>query len=297
MGATSYSQQDPQFTHYMFDKLSVNPGYAGLNQAICATAIYRQQWASFDGAPQTMLLNVHAPIRAIRGGLGFTYFNDKLGFESNNIARLSYSYHQVIGVGTLGIGLSGGIVNKSISANWVTPDGTPWSSDPNISDPSSNATVADFSMGLFYKTNKLYMGLSATHLSESDLSDIHIQTARHYWVMAGYNFNVAPDWDVMPSVMAKSDAASTQIDVNVRVLYKQMVWAGVSYRVADAIAPMVGYQTPIGDAGTLKIGYSYDVTTSQLNSYSNGSHEVMVNYCFNLEKDPPVAKSKNPRFL
>jgi hypothetical protein len=97
--------------------------------------------------------------------------------------------------------------------------------------------------------------------------------------------------------MAKSDAASTQIDVNVRVLYKQMVWAGVSYRVADAIAPMVGYQTPIGDAGTLKIGYSYDVTTSQLNSYSNGSHEVMVNYCFNLEKDPPVAKSKNPRFL
>jgi hypothetical protein len=97
-------------------------------------------------------------------------------------------------------------------------------------------------------------------------------------------------------VLVKSDAASTQIDLNVNVLFNKMVWAGVSYRFADAVAPMLGYQKQIG-GGLMRIGYAYDVTTSKLKGYSNGSHDIMVNYCFNLDKPIPVQKSKNPRFL
>jgi type IX secretion system PorP/SprF family membrane protein len=299
------AQQDYQFTHYMFDNLSFNPGYAGITKSICGTMIMRQQWAGFNdgqGNPQTGMLNIHAPVKLLRGGLGLTYLNDQLGFEKNNIARLSYSYHLGLGVGELGIGISAGVIQKSISADWITPDGTPASSDAAINTGSTaNASdikdmVPDINFGLFYKTNNLYMGISATHLGQFEMAELNLQNVNHYWITAGYLYDINGDFKLRPSVLAKSDGASTQIDLNANVLWKNMVWAGVSYRLGDAIAPMAGYQTKVGD-GLLRIGYGYDVTTSQLKGYSKGSHEIFLNYCFSLEKPPVLQKSKNPRFL
>ncbi len=298
------AQQDYQFTHYMFDNLSFNPGYAGITNSICGTMLFRQQWAGFDGRPQTALINVHAPVKILRGGVGLTYVNDQLGFEKNNMVRLSYAYHMGLGVGTLGIGLSAGIIQKSINATWITPDGTPASQDDAITvdGDAGNITsglkdmVPDFNLGVFYRTNKLYMGISATHLGQFEMDQLNLQNVHHYWITGGYNYDMTPDFKLRPSVLIKSDAASTQIDLNVNVLWKDMVWAGVSYRLGDAIAPMAGYQTKIGN-GLLRLGYAYDVTTSKLKGYSNGSHDIFLNYCFSMEKPPVIQKSKNPRFL
>jgi type IX secretion system PorP/SprF family membrane protein len=297
LGYTAKAQQDYQFTHYMYDKLSFNPGYAGLNKSICGTIIFREQWSGFDGNPTTALINVHSPVQMLRGGLGFTYVSDKLGFESNNLARLTYSYHMGLGVGDLGIGISAGILQKTITANWITPDGTDPALDQSIAVSGESGLVPDINFGVFYQQNELYMGLSATHLYAPDLTDLNISNAKHFWITAGYEYSLGPDLKLRPSILAKSDAASTQLDVNVNVLYKNMIWGGVSYRVSDAIAPMVGYQNNDVGGGSLRIGYAYDVTTSQIKGYSNGSHDIMVNYCFSLDKPKPLQKSKNPRFL
>lgn len=302
LGYSSKAQQDYQFTHYMYDKLSFNPGYAGLNNSICGTVLFREQWSAFEGNPTTALINVHAPVKMLRGGIGFTYVSDQLGYEKNNLARLSYSYHLGLGVGSLGIGVSAGIFHKRIDATWITPDGTPAYDDAAIETGTeadlSNISdlVPDFNLGVFYQQNQMYMGLSATHLVKTDLTILNIQNVQHFWVTAGYDYDMHPDFKLRPSVLAKSDGASTQLDININVLYKSMIWGGVSYRVSDAIAPMIGYQTNVGD-GVLRIGYAYDVTTSQLKSYSNGSHDIMLNYCFDLDKPKPLQKSKNPRFL
>ncbi len=289
-----YAQQDPQFTHFMFDRLSINPGYAGSNQAICATGIFRQQWTGFDGAPQSILFNVHAPVKLLRGGVGLTFFNDKLGFEQNNILRLSYAYRKSLGPGTLGAGVQLGIVSKNIKPSWVSIDD--YTLDPSIPNGNTSETVFDMGLGVYYSTNQLYMGISTTHLTKSDLNAINIEMARHYYIMAGYKYDINGDWTLKPAILAKSDAASTQLDLNVTVLYKNMVWAGASYRFADAIAPMVGYQKEIGK-GMMKIGYSYDVTTSEIKNFSSGSHEIFLNYCFNIEQPPAIQKYKNVRFL
>ncbi len=294
------SQQDYQFTHYMFDNLSFNPGYAGLTQSICGTMIFRQQWSGFNGSPTTGLVNVHAPVQLLRGGIGLTYLNDQLGFEKNNIARLSYSYHQAIGVGTLGIGVSAGIVQKSLNATWITPDqgaGYIDGTDPGIALSNASDMVPDFNFGLFYRTNQLFMGISATHLGGLEMDDLNVKNVHHYWITAGYNYDIDPSWKLRPSVLIKSDAASTILDLNVNVLYKDMIWAGATYRLGDAIAPMLGYQHKFDNSATLRIGYSYGITTSQLGNYNNGTHDIMLNYCFNLEKPPILQKSKNPRFL
>ena len=302
------AQQDYQFTHFMFDKLSFNPGYAGITNSFCGTVIGRQQWAGFDGSPTTALLNVHAPVKMLRGGLGLTYLNDQLGFEKNNIARLAYSYHLGgIGPGTLGIGVSGGIVQKSINATWVTPDGTPASADPTINTGgvagnSSNISelVSDFNFGLYYHAQDMYFGLSATHIGQAEMINLNIQNVQHYWLTAGYNHIFSPKVKLRTNLLAKTDVASTQIDINANVLYNNMLWGGLTYRLGDAIAPMLGYQKVFDkndNNATLRIGYAYDITTSQIKNYSSGSHEIFINYCFSLVKPPVLQKSKNPRFL
>ena len=294
------SQQDYQFTHYMFDNLSFNPGYAGITKSICATMLFRQQWSGFNGSPTTGLINVHAPVQFLRGGIGLTYLNDQLGFEKNNIARLSYSYHQAIGVGELGIGVSAGIVQKSLNAQWITPDqgaGYIPGTDPGIALGNASDMVPDFNFGLFYRTNQLFMGISATHLGGLEMTSLNVKNVHHYWITAGYNYDINPEWRLRPSLLIKSDAASTIMDLNVNVLYKDMIWAGATYRLGDAVAPMLGYQHKFTNSATLRIGYSYGITTSQLGNYNNGTHDIMLNYCFNLDKPPLLQKSKNPRFL
>jgi type IX secretion system PorP/SprF family membrane protein len=295
------SQQDYQITHYMFDNLSFNPGYAGLNNNICATIIGRQQWAGFDGSPTTALINIHSPVKMLRGGLGLTYISDQLGFEKNNIARLNYSYHLGVGAGQMGIGVSLGILQKSFGADWITPSGTSTASgtivDGLIPDENASGVVPDINLGIFYKTNELYLGLSTTHVGGFEMGNLNVQNVHHYWITAGYNYDINPDIKLRPSLLIKSDASSTIMDVNVNALYKNLLWAGMTFRVGDAIAPMLGYQHAFNDGSSLRVGYAYGITTSVLGNYSNGSHDIMLNYCFSLEKPPMLEKSKNPRFL
>ena len=294
---TVNAQQDYQITHYMFDNLSFNPGYAGMNNNICATMIGRQQWSGFQGSPTTALINIHSPVEMVRGGLGITYVSDQLGFEKNNIARLNYSYHMGIGAGQLGIGASVGILQKSIEAEWRTPSGNPWTSDPSILSDNMSGMVPDINLGVFYKTNELYLGISTTHVGGFKMNTLNVENVHHYWITAGYNYNVNPDIKLRPSLLIKSDASSTIMDVNVNALYKNMLWGGLTYRIGDEIAPMLGYQHSFTDGSSLRVGYAYGITTSVIGDYSNGSHDIMLNYCFNLAKPPSIEKSKNPRFL
>jgi type IX secretion system PorP/SprF family membrane protein len=312
----AFAQQDPQFSQNMFNKLATNPGYAGTNNAICATLLGRQQWMGFidgnKGIPKTYLLSVDSKVDAVRGGLGLTVLSDQLGFEKNFMAKLAYSYHIQVGAGVLGIGPEIGMIQKSLGGAWVATDG--WQGDPAI-PTSASAITYDIGFGAFYTIpQKLYFGISSTHLTESDLSksesranppapsplsvDYNYTIARHYYVTAGYRFDAGQSLALEPSVFVKSDAASTQLDVNLRAIYNNMFWGGVSYRLTDAIVAMVGIEKQgVGNPnGTLKVGYSYDVTTSSIKNHSSGSHELMLGYCFKLPEKKHVTIHENVRF-
>jgi type IX secretion system PorP/SprF family membrane protein len=116
--------------------------------------------------------------------------------------------------------------------------------------------------------------------------------------MGGYHFDLSPQFTLTPNVLAKTDLASTQFDGNVTVMYDNTIWLGATYRLEDAIAPMAGYQyTFPGGKSNLRIGYSYDITTSDIKNYSDGSHELMLSYCLTIAKPLPKRVYKNPRFL
>ncbi|MCU0319185.1 MAG: type IX secretion system membrane protein PorP/SprF [Flavobacteriales bacterium] len=292
------AQQDPQFTQYMFDRLSINPAVAGTTGQLCATALLRQQWSGFDGAPKTALLNAHMPINKISSGIGLSVFLDELGQQNSTYARLHYSFHRKIGAGTFGIGLSAGLVSHRLGNEWVAVQSP--TLDQAIPISGANDMGFDLGGGLYYTAPSFWIGISSTHLTETELEDVSIQTRRHYFAQAGYDWAIKGNkkYVLQPSMLMKTTGGgSTQLDINATFLYNNALWLGVSYRTEDAIAPVLGYQFKPNEKSMVRLGYSYDVTTSRLNNYSSGSHEVMLNYCVLLEKKPDTQIYRNVRFL
>ncbi len=314
-GFLTFAQQDAQFSMNMFNRLSVNPAYAGTNEALCATLLYRQQWTNFPGAPKTGLLSVDYG-NILHGGVGLTVDQDQLGFDKTFAAKAAYSFHYLLGNGMLCGGLDLGVMQKSLSGNFIAPDGTSTNTsngiDPAIPWNGAKTTTYDIGFGLYYTLpNKLYVGLSSDHLPDQTMTksgtmknpvppynpknlpwNYDYKYARHYYIMAGYTFQLGEMYDLTPSILAKSDASSTQLDINAIARWNKMVFLGASYRLSDAIVAIVGLEWQ-----GFKFGYSYDITMSDIKKYSNGTHEIMLGYCHKFI--PPVKKHghMNERFL
>lgn len=293
----AYAQQDAKFTQYMFDRLSINPAVAGTTGELCGTLMLRQQWTGFDGAPKTALLNAHGKIAKISSGVGLSVFLDELGQQKSTYARLHYSFHRRLGPGTIGMGLSFGMMSHTLGNKWIATDGV---ADDSAIPANGNTDMSlDLGLGVYYTSPTLWAGISSTHLTEVEMRNVGIQQRRHYFVQAGYNWKIKgdPKYMLQPSALIKSDGTSTQFDLTANFLYNNMVWLGVSYSSGDAIAPLIGYQFKPTTKSLLRIGYSYDVTTSKLKNYSSGSHELMLNFCTLLVKPPTVHRHSSVRFL
>lgn len=299
----AFSQQDPQYTNNMFYKLGVNPGYAGAEGAINGLILNRYQWEGFKGAAKTLVFSVDAAIDAFGapGGIGINVVNDQLGFEKNTIININYAYSVPLSIGNLGVGVSLGVVNKSLSSDWEIPEDdldifTQPGSDPGIPQGDVSQVAFDAGLGLYLSTNQYYLGASVTHLNQAEIKFDESATsflARHYYFSGGYNIKMSdPLFELRPSFFLKSDLASWQLDLNVNVVFDERFWGGISYRVQDAVALLMGMEMVNG----LRFGYSFGLVTSAIGRYGYGSHEIFVSYSIDLEKNRKQ-KYKSIRFL
>ena len=299
----AFSQQDPQFTNNMHYKLGVNPGFAGAEGTISGIILNRYQWDGFEGAPKTLVFSAEAAINAFGspGGIGLNIISDELGFEKNTQINANYAYSKTLGIGKLGIGLSIGLFNKSINGEWEVPEDdfgiyTQPSSDPAIPQGEVSQMALDAGFGLYLSSNQYYLGASVTHINQaaikfSDLASTYL--VRHYYLMGGYNIKLSdPLFELRPSFLFKSDLASWQLDLNANIVFNKRFWGGITYRVQDAIALLMGMEMENG----LRFGYSFDLTTSALAHYGYGSHEIFVSYSLDLERNRNQ-KYKSIRFL
>ncbi|MBN1822169.1 MAG: type IX secretion system membrane protein PorP/SprF [Prolixibacteraceae bacterium] len=296
-------QQDPQFTNNAFYKLGVNPGFAGSDNAISGIILNRYQWSGFgDGAPKTLVFSAEGAIDAFGhpGGIGLNIISDELGFEKNTWVNIIYAYKSTLNVGTLGIGISGGVYNKSINGEWYVPEYegvyTSPSSDPGIPQQEVSQMAFDIGLGLYLKANNYYAGASVTHVNQASIlfdGEASTYLTRHYYLMGGYNIKLPdPLFELRSFCLFKSDLASWQVDLNANVVYNERFWGGLNYRYQDAISLLLGAELFNG----LVFGYSFDVTTSAMGRYGYGSHEIFVSYSFELEKNR-TRKYKSIRFL
>jgi len=304
-----FAQQDKTLTHFIFDKMSVNPGETGIDEGICATTVYRNQWDKVNGAPNSAILNVEANLtRFIPGGVGISFFHDAIGFTRQNNVLLNYSYPLAIpGAGTLGIGLGVGIQNIGMNPEWEPPTTLLDNSLP----VGFGSTKLDMNFGLYFKGDAgYYVGLSSTHLPAATFNATSVlntdidpfKSVRHYYVMGGYKYKDLGPGDLEGNVMLRTDMVKLTADINARYIWENKAYGGLTYRPSDAIGIMLGaqpFKIMNNDSSPLDgfiVGYSYDITVNKISSISRGSHEIMLKYCYYLPP-VPIQKSKHPRWL
>lgn len=314
---TCRGQQDPQFSQYMYSDFCINPAIAG-SSGICATTLFRQQWAGFSESyidengnekvtavsPQEMVFNIHSPVKFLHGGVGASFYRDQEGHQNNIDIKLAYAYKMNIGAGFLNIGAALEMSNLTVLGEELRPN---QEGDPSIPTDNKSDFFTDFAFGLYYKDNsdKWYAGLSLTQLMGNEGTNTHQSTTRHIYAMGGYSFPlpINPDWTMKPSFLIKSDVAKTQIDLTMLGEYKKVLWCGVSYRMVDAVVLMFGAQPFVGSSSAIKglqVGVAYDITTSKLgytHGRSFGSPEVMLKYCFKIEIPKTTYGYRNSHYL
>ncbi len=294
----AFGQQDPQYTNNMYYKLGVNPGFAGTGDAITGLLINRYQWS---GSSEVLVFSADAAVNAFdrTEGIGISVLSDKLGFYDNTWVTFSLAHRVTTSIGTLGLGLSPGLYNFSVNGEWEVPGGdryTPPDSDPYIPKGEASQIGFDVGFGAFLYTNNYYAGFSATHLNQGAIKydDVAVDfLERHYYLMGGYNIKLAdPLFELWPSFLVKTDLASVGFDINANLVYNDKIWGGLSYRHQDAVALLLGMELING----MRIGYSFDFTTSAMSRSGIGSHEIFISYSIDLERNRNQ-KYKSIRFL
>ncbi len=296
-----YGQSEPMFSQNMFNMLNGNPGFAGTSGRANVVLDNRQQWSGFEGAPKTTVLGADAALNIFgrKAGIGLQFMNDEIGFFNTLYIQFSFSRLYYVGDGELGVGVSAGIVNQVFDGtNIYIPESDYHQQNDNATPTSEvNGTSGDFGFGVFYNGPGWYAGLSVQHLFEPEPNfneAFNVFIPRTFYATAGYTY---PLWDrpieLLPSLFLRQSTGSWQLDMNLNVRVRKKYWGGLSYRYQDAIVVLAGIELASG----IRAGYSYDLTTSKLASASNGSHEILISYSFDLDFMKRVKRYKSVRYL
>lgn len=305
-----FSQQDPQFSQYILNQFVYNPAYAGMDNALSATAHLRTQWVGIDGHPLIQNISVHSPVSLLHGGAGLQVLNEQEGAMRVTSVSLAYSYIHKSRIGKFSAGVSGGIVQMNLDGSKLrAPDGNYENfliehNDPLLPVVSTNGLAPDFAAGFFFSSSKVNIGLSATHLIPVGIKlnggggNLEMNSERQYYFQASYLAKLGRSFSVRPSVYAKSNGSNLQGEVDAIFSFNNFFWIGGGVRgyndiTQDGIIGMAGIN--IGD--NLRVGYSYDYTISPLKAVSDGTHELVLNYRVTLLKPAKPGKAiYNPRF-
>lgn len=296
------AQQDAQYTQYMYNTLSVNPAYAGSRGALSIAGLYRTQWVGLDGAPETGTFNIHSPIKDGRLGIGFSLINDRIGEGTVEDTYFDVAVSYTIPTtktGKISFGIKGGGHLLNVDFTRLSQYTQELTGDNNV----DNKFSPNIGLGVYYHTNKWYLGFSAPNILETEFYDnqqqnssgntSYLATKRiNYYLIGGYVFDLDEDWKLKPTFLAKAvTGAPLQVDLSANFLFKQKLTLGAAYRWDAAFSALAGFQ--LTEQIMLGLAYDREVTELGQTKFNNGSYEVFLR--FELVKN--YKKLISPRFF
>jgi type IX secretion system PorP/SprF family membrane protein len=307
------AQQKPQYTQYVFNNLLLNPAVSGIENYTDVKAGYRSQWTGLQGAPVTSYLTVDAPLgdKFIQGdatafpaeggenpssrlytqnymaaephhGIGFMIVSDQAGPINQTNIDATYAYH--LGLTdrlNLAVGVQGGVNHVILNTSQITLE-NPF--DPAIANGNNSQWKPDLGAGIWLYSSDYYFGASVQQLLPENLyfstNNAYNQskTVPQYFVTAGVKLFLTDDITLLPSFLIKEiNPTPLTYDINAKISFRDKFWIGGSYRRDDSFGVLAG----INISSFINIGYSYDITTSALNTVSNGTHEIVISLLLN----------------
>ncbi len=296
---TAQGQQESQFTQFMYNKLYLNPAYSGARGMASLTAIYRNQWMGFDGAPISKLVSFNTPLLGERVGFGLTVSNHTMGLMNSWYGNMAYSYLLRLTEHTaIRFGLQGTI--RYLGLDFADPEVIiRQSGDPSLSQNMEDKYTGNFGMGVYFTYKQFYLGASVPHFFPNEITlnkfnTIVAQEYAHYYAMAGALLRISDKMHFKPAALFKYvENAPADLDLNLSLVFDLRFTAGLSYRMGgngagESIDLLALYQY-----NNIALGIAYDVNISDLSDYNSGSIEALLRYDF-FKAQADIA---NPRFF
>lgn len=286
VGLYCEAQQLPQFTQYMYNMASINPAFAGAKEVMVITLLHRDQWVGVNGGPVTQTLSVNSMIPDTKFGVGLSAINDKIGYENTVLvnADVSYSINLNQREHKLVFGLKAGFSKHGLDNTLLSDD----SLTDEFLDRIDNTFKPSMGVGVYYRTNNYFLGVSSprmvTNFNKSTLDNVEQNS---YYANGGYLLRLS-NLKIKPGFIFKYTAdAPISLDLTSTFIISDKIYLSGMYRLKDAIGALFRFNITEG----FSVGYSYDYTLSNLGAFSNGSHDILLNYEFNFPR--PSCKCKN----
>lgn len=283
--ATIIAQQDAQYTHYMYNTITINSAYAGNRGVLSMAGLYRSQWVGLDGAPKTQAFNIHSPVGE-KVGLGLSIVNDEIGNGTSQETNVDLAASYTIAIsntGQLSFGIKAGghLLNLDFTklqgyTNEQGADGL-----ANI----DNKFSPNFGAGLYYHNQQFYFGLSIPNFletlhfqsSEGSSSQLLATERINVYLITGYVFDLNPNLKLKPAFLFKAvKGAPLQADFSATFLINEKFNLGAAYRWDAAFSALAGFQ--ITDELMLGLAYDREITQLGNTSFNDGSFEIFLRY-------------------
>ncbi|WP_306642313.1 PorP/SprF family type IX secretion system membrane protein [Sanyastnella coralliicola] len=290
--ANADAQQDPMFTQYFFNPLSINSGYAGTREAMNVTLLAREQWVGIEGRPRTQSLVMHTPLPNESLAVGLSFRRDEAGPTKNTSIFGDFAYRmRVTEKSRLALGLKAGV--SLFTADLTSLTGTD-GEDISFSQNLRNKPLPNFGFSAYWWSDRSFLGISTPKLIENEVDGaddlMQGREVRHYFLMAGTVIDLNSTLKLKPTTLIRYvNGAPISFDVTANLLIDERLWIGGMYRYQESAAVLCSFSL----TDQLRAGYSYDFPLTDLASYSTGSHELMLSYDFTFKKD----KTLSPRYF
>ncbi len=280
------AQQQPLYSQYMFNKFLLNPAITGNVDYIPLRLTARQQWVGIDNAPSTQAVSAHTLLGNKSMGVGGYIFVDRFGPETKIGVQASYSY--ILNLNSINSKLSFGLALKAFQykLDYTQMTAIDEGDQVLVNQNAETAFVPDADFGVYLQGERYFVGISASQLIQLPIkiSDKEVNKnsmIRHYYLLGGYKFQLGEKFELEPSVLAKgTEKTPFNLDVNLRAIYLENYWVGVSYRTSGEVIAMLGVKFK-----SFIFGYSFDYSTSEIKNFQSGSHEIMIGYNFGEGKN------------
>lgn len=282
-------QQDLLFTQFAYDKLGVNPAYAGAHDHTSIISLYRNQWIGLDGAPSQFSISANMPAVAQNIGFGVQAERASISIFDRTTLEGSFAYKMKLNKGALHAGLSISLrvfVADFADPRLIPPEG--FFNDPAIDPFKYSKRLFNTGFGVYYNNEKFFAGVSIPRLSRSNLDfkdeidPLNGTEVRHVYVMTGGKWRMSRYWEISPQILFKKpEQTPLKVEFNLSTIFDKKYHLGLNYS-SGGQAPIESLDVIVGFQYTNQIffGASYDISLTPLNRAEAGSLELIANYRF-----------------